>query len=230
MSSSLINAARERKAKMLELLLIRHGQTDYNAKRLVMGRQPIPLNDMGLRQVEEISERFEGTGVQAVITSPVLRARQTAEMIAKHCGGIDVEEAAGLAELDYGEWVNRDIDELIAENPVEWKKYRTRPHEMSFPGGESMEDASKRIGAFADGIGERYEVGRVVLVSHADVIKIALVHLMGFELRHMARLSIDNCAVCMLRMTESSGPRLVLLSCTDSLGLKGESVDAEVRP
>lgn len=215
---------------MLELLFIRHGQTEYNAKRLVMGRQPIPLNDVGVRQVEELCARFEDAGVKAVITSPVLRAKQTAERIARHCGDIDVEETDGLAELDYGEWVNRDIDEIIAENPDEWKKYRTRPDEMSFPGGESIGEASVRIGAIADDIVQRYEGGRVALVSHADVIKIALVHLMGFELRHMARFSIDNCAVCMMRISESSGRRLVLLSCTDSLGLKGESVDAEVRP
>jgi broad specificity phosphatase PhoE len=215
---------------MLELLLIRHGQTDYNAKRLVMGRQPIPLNDVGLRQAEELSRKLEGADIHAVITSPVLRAKQTAERIAKSCGGIDVEEAAGLAELDYGDWVNRDIDEIIAENPGEWKKYRTRPEAMGFPGGESIADASKRVGAFAEGVARRYEGGRVALVSHADVIKIALVHLLGLELRYMARLSVDNCAVCMLRMTEKNGPRLVMLSCTDSLNLKGESVDAEVRP
>jgi broad specificity phosphatase PhoE len=215
---------------MWELLLIRHGQTDYNASRKVMGRQPIPLNDVGLRQVGELARKLEGSDIHAVITSPVLRAKQTAEEIAKCCGGIEVEEAAGLAELDYGEWVNRDIDELIAENPVEWKKYRTRPNEMSFPGGESIEQASKRIGAFADDVARRYEGGRIALVSHADVIKIALVHLLGLKLGQMAKLSIDNCAVCMLRMTENTGPRLVLLSATDSLGLRGENVDAEVRP
>lgn len=215
---------------MLELLFIRHGQTDYNAKRLVMGRQPIPLNDMGIRQVDELSEKLKGTGIRAVIASPVLRAKQTAERIAKGLGGIGVDEAPEIAELDYGDWVGRDIDEIIAENPGEWRKYRTRPDTMSFPGGESIEGASRRIGAFADGVVERFDEGRVALVSHADVIKIALVHLMGLELKQMARFSIDNCAVCMLRISPKSGRRLVLLSCTDSLGLRESNVDAEVRP
>jgi broad specificity phosphatase PhoE len=214
---------------MLEILFVRHGQTEFNARRQVMGRQPIPLNDLGLKQAEELAERLAASGIRAVITSPVLRAKQTAEAIGAKLG-LEVEEAAELAELDYGEWVNRDIDELIAENPAEWKKYRTRPDRMSFPGGESVGQASKRIGAFADGVVKRLGYGRVALVSHADVIKIAMVHLLGLELKHMARLSIDNCAVCMLRLTENSGPRLVILSAADSLGLVGTSVDAEVRP
>jgi len=215
---------------MLELIFIRHGQTDYNAKRLVMGRQPIPLNDVGAEQVDQLAGKLEGGGIDAVITSPVLRARQTADAIAKRLGGLGVEEAAALAELDYGEWVNRDIDVLIAENPGEWRKYRTRPDSMRFPGGESIKDASRRVGAYLDGLVKMSEGKRLVLVSHADVIKIAIVHLLGLDLRQMARLSIDNCAVCMVRMTPNSGPRLVILSGTDCLGLKAADVDAEVRP
>ncbi len=215
---------------MLELMLVRHGQTDYNAKRLVMGRQPIPLNGVGIEQVDQLAGRFEGGDIDAVITSPVLRARQTADVIAKRCGGLAVEEAMELAELDYGEWVNRDIDALIAANPGEWKKYRTRPDRMSFPGGESIKGASRRVGAYLDGLVKRFGRGRLVLVSHADVIKIAIVHLLGLDLRHVARLSIDNCAVCMVRITPNSGPRLVILSGADSMGLKTASVDAEERP
>jgi len=214
---------------MLELLFIRHGQTEYNAKRQVMGRQPVPLNDLGLRQAGELAERLEGSRIRAVITSPVLRAKQTAEAIGAKLG-LKVQEAEALAELDYGEWVNRDIDELIAENADLWREYRTRPDRTSFPGGESIQGASKRIGAFADGLTKTIGEGRVAIVSHADVIKIAIVHLLGLDLRHVARFSIDNCAVCMLRLTESGGPRLVILSAADCLGLKSVSIDTEVRP
>ena len=215
---------------MLELLLIRHGQTDYNAKRKVMGRLPIPLNVAGHEQAEKLAERLDGEGLHAILTSPVLRARQTSEVIAAKQNGVAVEDAEALAELDYGDWVDMDIDEVTADNPEAWATYRSRPHEMRFPGGESLADASARIGSFLNEVSDRFDDGMVALVSHADVIKMALLHLLGLPLKHLANISIDNCSISMVRMAPDTGPRLVMLSGFDGVGMKAHKVDSEVRP
>ena len=83
----------------MELLFIRHGQTDWNAKRRIMGRRPVPLNDFGREQAERLAGYLSGADLRAVITSPVVRARETADIIASRQDGLDVETDEGLTPL-----------------------------------------------------------------------------------------------------------------------------------
>jgi broad specificity phosphatase PhoE len=203
---------------MLELLLIRHGQTDWNAQQKVMGRQPIPLNETGMGQAKALAEYLGKTKLSHIITSPVLRAKQTSEMIAGCQDEVVIEESDALAEIDYGDWINLSFDDLARDHGELLKKYRLDPGDLVLPGGESMKDVAVRVGGLLMDVMERFDEGRVALVSHADVIKIALLDLLELDLHTLKRLSVDNCALLSVRIYPEIGPRLIMYNALNGFG------------
>lgn len=202
---------------MLELVFIRHGQTAYNAGRKVMGRNPVPLNEEGRRQAGAVAARLRNVAFDAILSSPMQRAMETAGIIAAGREGIAVEACEGIAELDYGDWVGLSFDDVISRYAEEWQSYRADPANAVLPGGESIRDAFARIGAFIRETIARFGRGRVALVSHADVIKIAMLSALEMEPELMKKFTLDNCAVCPVRISKSAGAKLVLLGSSEGL-------------
>ena len=216
---------------MLEMLLIRHGQTDWNAARRVMGRQPIPLNERGRAQAEGVAEYLAEVRLDAIVSSPVLRTMETAGIIAAHHPGLAVEPNDGLSEIDYGEWVNLTFAELEEHHGESWRRYLEDPNDLVLPGGESMPEVVARVARLLEKLKTRFmdpadpqasKLGspgaaskRVALVSHADIIKILLLNLLGLDVRNVLRLSIDNCALLLVRISAEMGARLVLFNMKD---------------
>lgn len=203
---------------MLELLLIRHGQTAWNADRKVMGRRPIPLNERGQQQAEGVAAYLKDAPIERLFTSPVARARQTAEIIAKPHPGLAVEEHEAFTEIDYGEWTNHGFDDLPVHYGDGWREYRANPAASVFPGGESMQEAAARICGGVDGIVAANSHSRVAIVSHADVLKVALTHALGMGIDRLSRFAIDNCAVLIVRLGGEGGSRLVLANALNGFG------------
>lgn len=203
---------------MLEFLLIRHGQTDWNVRQMVMGRQPIPLNERGREQARGLGEYLAKAGLSRIITSPIRRALETAHIIAAQAGGVAVEEEGGLSEIDYGEWVNLSFAELLTKHGETWRRYREDPNDLLLPGGESMAEVVARVGDVIDRVRAEQGDGRVAFISHADIIKIALLNLLGLELKTILKLSIDNCSMLLVRFSPELGPRLVLYNAANGFG------------
>ncbi len=203
---------------MLEVLLIRHGQTEWNAKRQVMGRRPIPLNAAGRTQAEGVARHLASATIDRLYTSPVARARETAEIIAAVHTGLAVEDCEAFTEIDYGEWTNCGFDDLPVQYAEAWKAYRADPSQSIFPGGESMGGAAQRIHDGVDQIVNAQREGRVAIVSHADVLKVALMHLLGMELKQMSRFAVDNCAILIVRLHGEGCPKLVLANQLNGFG------------
>ena len=119
---------------MATVLLVRHGRSTANVAGVLSGRAPgVDLDDVGRGQAARTAERIGVLPLVAVISSPLERCRQTAEIIAKHPG---VQLEPDLTECDYGQWQGRALKEL-AQEPL-WSVVQTRPSEAVFPGGESM--------------------------------------------------------------------------------------------
>lgn len=180
---------------MLEMLLIRHGQTDWNRDRRIMGRKPIPLNAAGRAEAKALGRVLKKVDLDAVYSSPVRRAMETA---AHFCDGrkIAIRPAPALAEIDYGCWIGKTFEEVIPEK--EFTVYHRNPRKACPPGGEKMIDVFKRTVAFVERLRKRHKSGRVALVSHADVIKTVLVHYLGMDYDHLLRLRIDNTSISLL--------------------------------
>ena len=115
------------------ILLVRHGETEANRARLALGRADPPLTERGRAQADALASRLAGSGAVRVLSSPLARARATADAIAGVLG-LPVEEEPRLVEMDYGEWDVRSFSEFPPEDLERWRT------DASFapPGGESL--------------------------------------------------------------------------------------------
>lgn len=207
-----------KKSEMLELILIRHGQTDWNLNGHVMGRQAVPLNDTGRAQAENVARYLASAKIDYMVSSPVARAMETSRIIALPHEELKIVEDGAFSELDYGDWVNCTFEELPTRFPEEWKRYRTDLASASFTGGESVRSAAARITAAVDRLLAMQGVERAIIVSHADPIKIALTHVLGLSLESIMRFVVDNCAVVLVRYSDEVGPRLVIANTSMGFG------------
>ncbi len=180
---------------MLEILLIRHGATDWNHSRKVMGHLPIPLNRQGRHQADRLQKALRGIELQAVYASPVRRAWETAQRIVKG-RRLSLREAWEVAEIDYGRWVGKYFDELTGER--NYLLYHDTPSRARAPGGESVRQVYRRSTRLIEAIRRRHKRGRVAVVSHADVIKAILVKYLELPLDDLLKIRIDNGSVTSL--------------------------------
>lgn len=180
---------------MLEILLIRHGQTDWNRDRRIMGRTDVPLNRTGRAEAKGLARALRDVRIDAVYTSPVLRAVQTAKLLLNGRKR-RVAHAHDMAEIDYGLWIGKTFDEVIPEKA--FHVYHKTPHKACPPGGEPMCDVYRRAVQFIEKIRRRHKKGRIAVVSHADVIKTILVHYLGMDLNDLLKFRIDNASVSLL--------------------------------
>ncbi|HLW70305.1 MAG TPA: histidine phosphatase family protein [Candidatus Binataceae bacterium] len=180
------------------VMLMRHGETDWNREGRVMGRNPIELNARGRSQVEAAARFAAELRPDVIVTSPLVRARQTADIMAAGLGGIKIVEEPAIAEVLYGRWEGMVYHELIAD-PY-YAEYRQAPVEKATPGGESIPQVQARgVGAVMDALG-RYPGDRVMFVSHGDIIRTVLCHFMGLELAYFHRLRIDNASISTIQV------------------------------
>ena len=131
----------------MTLFLIRHGETDWNREPArCQGWAEIALNERGRAQARDQGRALRGRGVELIVTSHLLRARETAEIIAAELGGDPpVIADPRLAETHRGEWETRLFLEIMEEEADAWRHYREQPESFRFPGGESLAEQQRRV-------------------------------------------------------------------------------------
>jgi broad specificity phosphatase PhoE len=181
---------------MLEILLIRHGETDWNVSRCVMGMQPIGLNDAGRAQITALAQGLAGLAPEALYASPANRTRESADILSAHHGQLPIVEDAAFGEIDYGDWVGLPFTDF--EGTQDFTDYMFRPSHCAIPGGERPSEAQARAVAGVERIRSTHATGRVGIVSHADVIKALLVHYQGRSLDEWQQARIDNASMTIM--------------------------------
>ena len=159
----------------------------------------VPLDKAGLEQTRALAERFSRENISVVQSSPRQRAIQTASPIAE-CLKIEFDVEPAIDEIDCGEWSGRSFDELSKQQSWhEWNHSRStaRP-----PGGESMAEVKQRIITHLNRLRLEHPNGRLVLVSHAEVIRAAILHYSGLSPDAYSRIEIDPAAVSTLVVGE----------------------------
>ncbi len=151
--------------------LARHGRTAYNLEGRFQGQLPVPLDELGRKQAHELAERAAAHGFAVLWSSTLLRARETAEIVAARIG-LELHEDARLMETDAGDWTDRPFGEVQAESPELFAKFVTGDPTFAFPGGESFAEQEVRVCAAVDEI-ERGPLPALV-VCHGMVIRAAL--------------------------------------------------------
>jgi probable phosphoglycerate mutase len=156
---------------MAHIYLARHGQTAYNLEGRFQGHLPVPLDEVGQAQAAELAERAAGHGFAALWSSTLLRARETAEAVARRTG-LQVREDERLVETDAGEWTDRSFADVHAQAPAAFAAFVAGEEGFAFPGGESLADQQQRVAAALSDV-ERGPLPALV-VCHGMVIRAAL--------------------------------------------------------
>jgi len=193
-------------------LLVRHALCDPVGKAIA-GRAPgVHLNGTGRRQATQLAARLAPLPIGAVYSSPLERAVQTAEPLAARLA-LPVNISPGLIEVDFGDWTGRTLEDL--SDAPGWREFNTRRSTVRIPNGETMAEVTTRALAVLGEIdqGERPGTGIVALVSHGDVLRSLVTHVLGMPADLLPRLEIAPASVSVVTL-EYGMPRLLLLNAT----------------
>lgn len=205
---------------MTTLLLVRHGRTSANAKRILAGDMAgVALDETGHNQAKALAQQLRDVKLAALITSPLQRCQETLAPL--HEAGAPepiIEER--IVECGYGEWTGKPLEELAAD-PL-WPAVQHYPSSVQFPGGETMTQMQARAVAamhsWAATIAKRHGPEAVWLMcSHEDVIKSMLASLLGIHLDMFQRIVVANSAPCVVRLTPARPYILRLNDTSDDL-------------
>lgn len=186
---------------MATVLLLRHGRTTSNATGELAGRRPAELDDTGRAQATRAGERLRVLPLAGVVTSPLIRCRQTVELALP---GVEPIADDGIVECGYGDWEGQPLKKL-AKDPL-WKVVQQHPSAAIFPNGEAMAEMSARAVATirrwdAKMTAEHGPEAIWLACSHGDVIKAIVADALGLHLDEFQRIVVDPASVCVIRYT-----------------------------
>lgn len=194
----------------MNLLLMRHGQTEWNKAMRTQGRTDIPLDETGRMQAAHAAERLKDARLDAVYTSPLLRARQTAEAVAAP-HGLPVIPHALLVERDFGVWEGEEFSALNSKYPDGIRLWREDPVAYTPERAETLADVLERATVFLEELRARHgEEETVLVVSHSIPLRLMVAHLIGLAPKHIHSLRMDNAAYTEVLLREKYNTLLVL--------------------
>lgn len=204
---------------MTTFLLIRHGENDWIGRRLPGWTPGLHLNDRGRAQAEALAQLLRPVRLEAICSSPLERALETARPLARS-KGLTIQRRRGLAEMMVGDWQGQPLRRLSRTKL--WPVIQHTPSLARFPGGESFPEAQARIVAALEALRSEYASPRAIVAcfTHADMIKLAVSHYLGLPLDLFQRLGIEPASITTLHI----GDRRVLLQrlndtrATESVG------------
>ncbi len=177
------------------IILVRHGQTDWNREERFRGQLDVPLNKTGLAQARTtgrwVAKKWQPV---AIYSGPLSRTVKTAEQIASHFS-LPVLLHQGLIDINYGEWQGLTPDEVRERWPDELHTWYTQPEKATIPGGESLVDMRARGMDAVNEIAPRYPEQTIVLVSHNAINRIILLGILGLPNDRYWHIKQENCAI-----------------------------------
>ncbi len=178
---------------MTELILARHGETEWNVEEVFRGRIDVELNETGLKQAELLGEYLSKFRVEKVYSSPLKRALRTAQAIADY-QRLEVEVAPALIDFDFGQWQGLSVGEVKTKYEALYQQWLGDPEKVKIPGGESLDEVKKRAMGLVSSILDKGE-GSVVLVAHRVVNKVLICALLGLDNSHFWSIRQDTCGI-----------------------------------
>lgn len=207
-------------ALQLTFTFARHGQTADNAARIFQGQAGSGLDRIGRAQAARLAERIRRAPPDAIVSSDLTRAVETARYVAEACG-VSVELDRGLREVDVGAWTGKSYDEIAALFPEEWAAWEAGL-DVRRGGGETYAELAARVDQTIDRIAARYAGAerRVVVVSHGGAIKSWIAKLLGVSTAGLRALAgITNAALTVVE--RDARGRYRLRSWNDAAHLEG---------
>ena len=184
----------------LELVLVRHGLTDWNEGGLFRGHEDVRLNAVGIAQADAVADALKDRVFEAIYSSPLKRALVTARRIAlPH--EIVVRESDGFVDVNYGAWQGLKESTVQQKYPSIYDKWQKSPAKVKFPGGESVKKAWKRVNSGLRELFIWHGLGTVVIVTHRIPLKLMTAYLLGESLNDFMRIRHDPCAISIFKIS-----------------------------
>ncbi|BCW97737.1 MAG: phosphoglycerate mutase [Armatimonadota bacterium] len=194
------------------LTLVRHGESQWNAVRLIQGHLDSPLSEEGRAQARALSARFQPDEYDCVFSSDLSRALETGRLALGNDAEIILEPR--LREHCFGRWQGLSPEEVQRRFPEEWSRYRADPLSVRPEGGESVTDLRDRVAGLLDEWHERLAGERVLVFTHGGVVRVSVMLALGLPLSPWGRLRVPNASVTSLEFRRD-GARLL---CFGSVG------------
>lgn len=212
----------------MRLLLVRHGESEWNALGRLQGQADPPLSELGRRQAAHVAARLCDEGVDVIVSSDLERARETAAPLARIVG-LEVEPREDLREVDLGSWTGVSREQVVRDAPELWRRWRVEGIE-GWDGGERYTEAMARVSGAVASLAAAHQDRTVVAVSHGGSIRLATCHLLGMSVDQLGRImSIGNTSITEFHVEADGTGRLVRLNDSAHL-LVAESAADDLEP
>lgn len=193
----------------MELILVRHGETDWNSAAIFRGHEDVRLNAVGIAQADAVAEALASRVFEAIYSSPLKRSLVTATRIAiPH--QIDVHVNQGFVDVHYGTWQGLKESTVKQKNPKAYERWINTPTKMKFPGGDSMKKSWKRVNSALRELLATHGLGTVVIVSHRIPLKFMTAYLLGTGFEGFPSVKHDPCAISIFSVEERDYKPIVL--------------------
>ncbi|MBD0389768.1 MAG: histidine phosphatase family protein [Nostoc sp. C3-bin3] len=185
----------------IRLLLVRHGETEWNRQTRFQGQIDVPLNDNGRQQSQKAGEFLKEVAIDFAVSSTMLRPKETAEIILKQHPNVKLDLQAGLREISHGLWEGKLEKEIEQEFPGELQRWRLVPTQVQMPEGENLQEVWERSVTAWQSIVEAASTNQfktVLVVAHDATNKTLLCHILGLPLENFWNFRQGNGAVSVI--------------------------------
>lgn len=200
---------------MIKLILVRHGETDWNAAQRFQGHSDVPLNMKGQQQAAAIAQRLAGEEIHTIYTSDLRRAMDSAEAIAEHHAAEIIAESR-LREGDFGQWEGLTYAEIEARDPEAVAAWHADLLNFAPPDGETPLQMANRIASFLEEIKVRHADETLLLVAHGGSLQILICKLLDIPIGKFWQFSLSHCSYSSISFFEHGAIIHVLNSTSHS--------------
>lgn len=206
---------------MTQIYLIRHGQTQWNREEIFRGTADVPLNESGMREAHLAGEALGDKPIRGVYSSPLPRAKETAEAIARR-HGLGVQLLDGLKDVFFGEWQGLSHQAVREAYPDLYRLWLKEPHAVIFPGGESLGVVQARAVEAVQKVVSDHPDETVAVVSHRVVNRVLICGSVGIDLSRFWQIGQDTGGISLLTWKRG---RFLLTCLNDTCHLRGMDQD-----
>ena len=180
------------------IYLVRHGQTAWNKEEIFRGRTDVPLDQTGVREATLAADYFRGMEVQAIYSSPLSRAWQTAQKIGEVVS-LGIVPLEGITDMSFGKWQGQSLRDVEKNDGERYRLWKESPHLLRIPEGESLEEVRVRAMAALEEVIRSHAGKTVVLVSHRVINKVLICGILGLDNSHFWQIGQETTAINLIQ-------------------------------
>ena len=209
------------KEKVLRIVLVRHGETDWNKIKKFQGQRNIGLNEKGRAQAEALASVLKEEPLKVIYSSPIARAVETAEIINRY-HNVSLEQRDGLKEMNVGDFEGLQLKDLAGDYSQFFQEWLEDAASVRMPNGETLQEVQERAWSVLEEVVDAYNEGSVLLCAHNFVNQMVLCKILGVKIAHFRRIRQTLAAINIIERIQG----VYSLTCTnDTCHLKGIDVN-----